>query len=89
MNAEFILGIAEQAVSTILKATVPVLVVALGVGLIISILQATTQIQEQTLSFIPKIIAVFVSLLFFGPWILSVLVDFACNILNNLHLYIG
>jgi len=89
MNAEFILGIAEQAVSTILKATVPVLVVALGVGLIISILQATTQIQEQTLSFIPKIIAVFVSLLFFGPWILSVLVDFAYNILNNLHLYIG
>ena len=89
MNAEFILGIAEQAVSTILKATVPVLVVALGVGLIISILQATTQIQEQTLSFIPKIIAVFVSLLFFGPWILSVLVDFAYNILNNLHLSIG
>jgi flagellar biosynthetic protein FliQ len=89
MNAEFILGIAEQAVSTILKVIVPVLGVALGVGLIVSILQATTQIQEQTLSFIPKILAVFLSLLFFGPWILSVLVDFAYSILNNLHLYIG
>jgi len=89
MNAEFILRMAEQAVSTILKVIVPILAVALGVGLIISILQATTQIQEQTLSFIPKIIAVFVSLLFFGPWILTVLVDFAYSILNNLHLYIG
>jgi len=89
MNAEFILGIAEQAVSTILKVIVPVLGVALGVGLIVSILQATTQIQEQTLSFIPKILAVFLSLLFFGPWILSVLVEFAYSILNNLHLYIG
>jgi len=89
MNAEFILGIAEQAVSTILKVIVPVLGVALGVGLIVSILQVTTQIQEQTLSFIPKILAVFLSLLFFGPWILSVLVDFAYSILNNLHLYIG
>jgi flagellar biosynthetic protein FliQ len=89
MNAEFIIGIAGQAVSTILKVIVPVLSVALIVGLTVSILQATTQIQEQTLSFIPKIIAVFISLVFFGPWLLSVLVDFAYNILNNLHLYIG
>jgi len=89
MSAEFIIGLASAAVTTILKASVPLLLLALTVGLIVSIFQATTQIQEQTMAFIPKIIAVFLGLLIFGEWILTVLVDFAYSLLNNLHRYIG
>jgi flagellar biosynthetic protein FliQ len=89
MSAEFIIGLASAAVTTILKASVPLLLLALTVGLIVSIFQATTQIQEQTLAFIPKIIAVFLGLLIFGEWILTVLVDFAYSLLSNLHRYIG
>ncbi|ACT02072.1 MULTISPECIES: flagellar biosynthesis protein FliQ [Paenibacillus] len=89
MSADFIIGLAGQAISTVLKASAPMLVLALVVGLIISIFQATTQIQEQTLAFVPKIVAVFVSLIIFGPWILNVIVDFTYNLLNNLYKYIG
>lgn len=89
MNANFIIGLAEEAVYTILKVSAPMILLALGVGLIVSILQATTQIQEQTLAFVPKIIAVMISLLLFGPWILTTMVEFAYHLLNNLHLYIG
>ncbi|MCM3625936.1 flagellar biosynthetic protein FliQ [Paenibacillus catalpae] len=89
MSADFIIGLAGQAISTVLKASAPMLVLALVVGLIISIFQATTQIQEQTLAFVPKIVAVFVSLIIFGPWILNVIVDFTYNLLNNLYKYVG
>ena len=89
MSAEFIIGLAGQAVFTVLKASAPMLIVALVVGLIISIFQATTQIQEQTLAFVPKIVAVFIIILVFGPWILNTMVDFTVNILNNLDQYIG
>ncbi|MNG14519.1 Flagellar biosynthetic protein FliQ [compost metagenome] len=65
------------------------LVIGLAVGLLVSIFQATTHIQEQTLAFVPKIVAVFVAIIFFGPWILNTLVDFTFNILNNLYKYIG
>lgn len=89
MSAEFIIRLAAEAVTVILKTAVPILIVALSVGLIVSIFQATTQIQEQTLAFIPKIIAVFIALLFFGEWMLTTLVDFTYNLLNNLYRYIG
>ncbi|MBT2761040.1 flagellar biosynthesis protein FliQ [Paenibacillus sp. ISL-20] len=89
MSAEFIIGLAGQAVYIVLKVSAPMLVVALVVGLIISIFQATTQIQEQTLAFVPKIIIVLVALLLFGPWILTTLVDFTHGILDNLYKYIG
>ncbi|MFD0711285.1 flagellar biosynthesis protein FliQ [Paenibacillus sp. GCM10027626] len=89
MSSDFIIGLAGQAVYTVLKASAPMLVLGLIVGLFVSIIQATTQIQEQTLAFIPKIIAVLLSLLLFGPWILNTLVDFTYNLLNNLHKFIG
>jgi len=65
------------------------LILALSVGLAVSIFQATTQIQEQTLAFIPKIVAVLVGIVFFGPWMLTKLVEFTTNIYENMHLYIG
>ncbi|TVX97652.1 flagellar biosynthesis protein FliQ [Cohnella terricola] len=89
MTSEFIIGLAGQALFTVLKVSAPMLVIALSVGLLVSIFQATTQIQEQTLAFVPKIIAVFLALLIFGPWILNILVDFATHLLGNLEKYIG
>ncbi|MDQ0059675.1 flagellar biosynthesis protein FliQ [Paenibacillus harenae] len=89
MSADFIIGLAGQAVYTVLKASAPMLILALVVGLIVSIFQATTQIQEQTLAFVPKIVAVFLAIIVFGPWILNTVVDFTYNLLNNLHKYIG
>lgn len=89
MSSEFIIKLAGDAVYTVLKASAPMLVIGLVVGLIISVFQATTQIQEQTLAFVPKIVAVMLSILIFGPWILTTLVDFTYNILNNLYKYMG
>jgi flagellar biosynthetic protein FliQ len=89
MTSEFVIKLAGEAVFTVLKASAPMLVIALVVGLIISIFQATTQIQEQTLAFVPKIVAVLFSILIFGPWILNTLVEFTYNLLNNLDKYIG
>ena len=89
MDADFVIGLAGQAVYTVLKASAPMLVVGLVVGLIVSIFQATTHIQEQTLAFVPKIVAVLASVLIFGPWVLNTLVDFTYNLLNNLYKYIG
>lgn len=89
MSTDFIIGLASEAVFVILKASAPMLVLALVVGLLVSIFQATTQIQEQTLAFVPKIVAVFVSIIIFGPWILNTVIDFTYNLLNNLHQYIG
>lgn len=89
MSEEFVIGLAGQAIYTVLKVTAPMLGLGLIVGLLVSIFQATTQIHEQTLAFIPKIIAVFLAILLFGPWILSVLVDFTSHLLGNLASYIG
>jgi len=89
MNSDFVIGLAGQAVFVTLKAAAPMLVIGLVVGLVISVFQATTHIQEQTLAFVPKIVAVLASILIFGPWVLSTMVDFTYNLLNNLHKYIG
>lgn len=89
MSSDFVLRLAGEAVYVILKTSLPIMLVALAVGLIVSILQATTQIQEQTLAFIPKIIAVFVSVLVFGRWIMNSLVDFTWRLFSNLHNVIG
>ncbi|MNW23601.1 flagellar biosynthesis protein FliQ [Paenibacillus massiliensis] len=89
MSTEFIISLAAQAVFTVLKASAPMLILGLLVGLIVSVFQATTQIQEQTLAFVPKIVAVLLALLLFGPWILTTMIDFTYGILDNLYRYIG
>lgn len=89
MSAEFVIQLAGQAVYLVLKTSAPMLLAGLLIGLMVSVFQATTQIQEQTLAFVPKIIGVLVAMLLFGPWILTSLVDFTFNILNNLHKFIG
>ncbi|WP_276352489.1 flagellar biosynthesis protein FliQ [Cohnella caldifontis] len=89
MSSEFVIGLAGQALYTVLKVSAPMLGLGLIVGLLVSIFQATTHIQEQTLAFVPKIVAVFVSILVFGPWILNVMVDFTGRILGHLADFIG
>jgi len=89
MSSEFVIGLAGQALFTVLKVSAPMLGLGLIVGLLVSIFQATTHIQEQTLAFIPKIVAVFLAILIFGPWILNVMVDFTSRLLGNLAQYIG
>ncbi|CQR47685.1 Flagellar biosynthetic protein FliQ [Paraliobacillus sp. PM-2] len=89
MSAEYVITLAEQGIYTVLIVTGPLLLLALVVGLLVSIFQATTQIQEQTLAFIPKIVAVLVGLVVFGPWMLVRMVEFASNIFQNLNQFVG
>lgn len=89
MTQEMLMQIAQSSVFTVLKLTAPALGVGLLVGLIVSIFQATTQIQEQTLAFIPKIVAVFITLLAVGPWMLQTMLEFTMGIFGNLHRFVG
>ena len=87
MNPEMAIDICRKAIQTILMCAAPMLLVAMIVGLLVSIFQAATQINEQTLTFVPKIVAVFVTLLIFGSWIINILTVFTIDlfgILSNL-----
>lgn len=82
MSENLIMGVLKDAISTGLMVVAPILVVGLVIGLLISIFQATTQIQEQTLTFVPKLIAVALVGLLTGSWMLHKLVDFTTRIFN-------
>lgn len=88
MTPEFVVGFARQAIELALMISLPLLGVGLGVGLVVSIFQAATQIQESTLSFIPKIMAMFLALLFAFPWIMDKMITFTREIFLNLPLYV-
>ena len=85
MSGDFAIQIGREALAMVMLVSAPMLGLGLVVGLLVSIFQATTQIQEQSLAFIPKIIAVFVAILVFGPWMLSMLVDYTRGIFLTLH----
>lgn len=89
MTESLIITLGREALYAVLLVSAPLLGVSLLVGLLISIFQATTQIQEQTLSFVPKIIAVLVTTVIFAPWMLKILVSFTQKILLNIHLIAG
>lgn len=84
MSGDLALQIGRDALYMVMLVSAPMLGLGLLVGVLVSIFQATTQIQEQTLSFIPKIIAVFAAILVFGPWMLNLLVDYTRTIFVNL-----
>lgn len=88
MDPNFVITIGEQMFWIVVKLTAPMLGFGMAVGLLTSIFQATTQIQEQTLAFVPKIAAVMVALLMFGPWMLSSLLSFSHQIFANLMTYV-
>lgn len=80
MTQVMVLDLLRNGFFTIMIVAGPVLLISLTVGLIISIFQATTQIQEQTLSFVPKIVAVFLALIIFGSFMMNRLIDFTTNL---------
>ncbi len=89
MSGDVVIQLGQEALMMVLLISAPMLGLGLLVGLAVSIFQTTTSIQEQTLAFIPKIIAVFVAILIFGPWMLRLMIEYVTNIMVNLPLYIG
>ena len=88
MSYEFVIGFSRQALETTLLVSLPVLGVSLVAGLIISIFQSVTQIQEMTITFVPKIVLTFLSLMFFGTWMLGRLTGFLRDVIVNIPYYI-
>ena len=84
-----VLDIAREALYTIILCAAPLLIISLVIGLIISIFQTVTSIQEQTLTFVPKIIAVFVGIMLFGSWILNNLMEFVNALWSDFSIYLG
>ena len=76
MTPEMIMSLGRQAIEVLIMVAAPLLLAALAIGLVISIFQAATQINEATLSFIPKLLAIFVTLVVAGPWMLATLTDY-------------
>lgn len=86
---QYLLDVARDAILTVLKIASPVLLVGLVVGLIVSIFQATTQIQEQSLHFVPKILAMLITMLLLGSWMLTTISEFTLRIYENMLRFIG
>jgi flagellar biosynthetic protein FliQ len=76
MTPETVVTLGRQALETMLIVSAPLLLIALGLGLVVSFFQAITQLNEQTLSFLPKLVGVAVTLIIIGPWMISTLVDY-------------
>lgn len=89
MTPESVMNIGRSAMEVTLMVSAPLLVVVLVIGLVVSIFQAATQINETTLSFIPKLVGVFAALLIAGPWMLTVMVDYMRQVLNNIPMMTG
>lgn len=89
MTPEFIVEIVQRTIEISVLLSAPVLVASLAVGLVVSLFQAVTQINEATLTFLPKILIAGLSLVFFLPWMISLLVSFTTGILTNLPMYTG
>lgn len=84
MTPESVMTLGRQALELTLMVSAPLLVTALGVGLIISIFQAATQINEMTLSFIPKLVAMVIVMVISGPWMLGLMVDYIQRLFNSI-----
>ena len=89
MSTELVLSIAQQAVQMALMLTAVILLPALAVGLLVSMFQAATSINEQTLSFIPKLVVTFATLLLAGPWMLKMILEFTTRIIQDIPSMIG
>ena len=87
MTPEFVVELAQKAIKVTLFVSLPILSIGLVVGILVSLLQAATQIQEMTLTFVPKIVSIFIGLLLLLPWIMHQLTGFTKEIINNLPNY--
>jgi len=89
MTPTTVMSLGQQALELTLMASAPMLLAALAVGLLVSIFQAATQINEMTLSFIPKLLAIFASLVVAGPWIVTMLTDYMRRLFTGIPGMIG
>lgn len=89
MTPTTIIDLGRQAVEVALMVSAPMLLAAVVTGLLVSIFQAATQINEMTLSFVPKVVAMFVTLVVAGPWLLTVLTDFIRRLFESIPTMIG
>ena len=89
MNSTAVIAMIREALELTLLVSAPLLLTALAVGLVVSVFQAATQINEMTLSFIPKLLGVFMAIVVAGPWILQLLVDYTQRIFTNIPLLVG
>jgi len=89
MTPESVMGIGQQALQVMIMVLAPVLLAGLAVGLVVSVFQAATQINEATLSFIPKLLAMLGAMVVAGPWMLQVLLDYMRMLFEGLPLMIG
>lgn len=88
MTVELVKDISQEVLKTILLVSGPALLVSLFVGLLVGLFQAITQIQEFTLTFVPKIIAVFICIFILFPWLMRIMISFTAMIIENIPLYI-
>jgi flagellar biosynthesis protein FliQ len=89
MNPQTVMALGQNALELTLMVSAPLLLSALAVGLIVSVFQAATQINEMTLSFIPKLVAIFAALLLSGPWIITMLTDYMRRLITSIPTLIG
>ena len=89
MTPTALIELGRQAVEVTLMVSAPLFIAALATGLLISIFQAATQINEMTLSFVPKLVAIFVTLVLAGPWMITVLTDFMRRLFESIPSMIG
>ena len=89
MTPQTVMALGQGALEMTLMVSAPLLLAALIVGLIVSVFQAATQINEMTLSFIPKLVAIFAALLISGPWIITMLTDYMRRLFGNIPTLIG
>ena len=89
MTPELVMDIGRQAVEMTLMLSGPLLLAALVIGLIVSIFQAATQIIEATLSFVPKLVAIFITMIVAGPWMITVLTDYVRRLYESIPGMIG
>jgi flagellar biosynthesis protein FliQ len=89
MNPQTVMALGQNALEMTLMVSAPLLLSALVVGLIVSVFQAATQINEMTLSFIPKLIAIFTALLLSGPWIITMMTDYMRRLITSIPTLIG
>lgn len=88
MSIDLVVQIANQALYTIIKTAAPLLLVSLVVGLVVSVFQTVTSIQEQTLTFVPKILAVFLTMMLLGHWMLNSMSEFMVQLWSDFSVYI-
>ena len=88
MTVDEVVAIADQALFTVIKVASPVLLISMAVGLIVSIFQTVTSIQEQTLTFVPKVLAIFMTIMMIGHWMLTEIVNLMINLWSDFSAYV-